>query len=112
MGKWKLGQHFKSKSVTQNSTSREKTTLVFIEELNIFPRRVVFLLAHLRNFVNCFFKLLKAKTGLVFNTSNTNADSENKIFGDPLETIWKNCIFDFCGVKQFDRKIFRIIPLY
>jgi putative NADPH-quinone reductase len=53
--------------------------------------------------------LLKAKTGLVFNTSNTNADRENNIFGDPLETIWKNCIFDFCGVKQFERKIFRII---
>jgi NAD(P)H dehydrogenase (quinone) len=53
--------------------------------------------------------LLKAKTGLVFNTSNTNADRENNIFGDPLETIWKNCIFDFCGVKQFDRKMFRVI---
>ncbi len=53
--------------------------------------------------------LLKAKTGLVFNTSNTNADRENTFFGDPLETIWKNCIFDFCGVKQFERKIFRII---
>lgn len=53
--------------------------------------------------------LLKAKTGLVFNTSNTNAERENNIFGDPLDTIWKNCIFDFCGVKQFERKIFRII---
>lgn len=53
--------------------------------------------------------LLKAKTGLVFNTSNTNTNRENKIFGDPLETIWKNCIFDFCGVKNFERKIFRIV---
>jgi len=53
--------------------------------------------------------LLKAKTGLVFNTSNTSEIRENKIFKDPLETIWKNCIFDLCGVKQFDRKTFRIV---
>jgi len=53
--------------------------------------------------------LLKAKTGIVFNTSNTNEKRENEKFGDPLDTIWKNCIFDFCGVKQFERKIYRII---
>ncbi len=53
--------------------------------------------------------LLKAKTGLVFNTSNTNTERENRIFGDPLDTIWKNCIFDFCGIKGFERKVFRII---
>lgn len=53
--------------------------------------------------------LLKAKTAIVFNTSNTNKERENNIFKDPLETIWKNCIFDFCGVQQFDRKIFRIV---
>ena len=53
--------------------------------------------------------LLKAKIALVFNTSNTSEERENRIFGDPLETIWRNCIFDFCGVKQFERKIFRIV---
>ena len=53
--------------------------------------------------------LLKAKTGLVFNTSNTNEERENNIFKDPLETLWKNCIFSLCGVTQFDRKMFRII---
>ena len=53
--------------------------------------------------------LLKAKTGIVFNTSNTNAERENKVFGDPLETIWKNCILDFCGIQQFERKVFSII---
>jgi len=53
--------------------------------------------------------LLKAKTGIVFNTSNTSAERENDLFKDPLEAIWKNCIFDFCGVKQFDRRMFRII---
>ena len=53
--------------------------------------------------------LLKAQVGLVFNTSNTSEYRENNIFKDPLETIWKNCIFDFCGVKKFERKMFRII---
>lgn len=53
--------------------------------------------------------LLKAKMAMVFNTSNTSEQRENKLFGDPLETIWRNCIFDFCGVKQFERKIFRIV---
>ena len=53
--------------------------------------------------------LLKAEVGLVFNTSNTSEIRENSIFKDPLETIGKNCIFDLCGIKQFDRKIFRIV---
>jgi NAD(P)H dehydrogenase (quinone) len=53
--------------------------------------------------------LLKAKIALVFNTSNTSEERENTIFFDPLETLWKNCIFDLCGVKQFHRKIFRIV---
>ena len=53
--------------------------------------------------------LLKAHTGLVFNTSDTDEKRESLVFKDPLETIWKNCIFDFCGVKTFDRKVFRII---
>ncbi len=53
--------------------------------------------------------LLKAKSALVFNTSNTEAEREKNIFGDPLETIWKNCIFDLCGVNNFYRKMFNII---
>jgi NAD(P)H dehydrogenase (quinone) len=53
--------------------------------------------------------LLKAHTGIVFNTSNTSEERENTIFKDPLETIWKNCILDFCGVNNFYRKMFRIM---
>lgn len=53
--------------------------------------------------------LLKAKTALVFNTSNTPRERELNVFGDPLETIWKNCIFDLCGVKNFYRKMYGII---
>lgn len=53
--------------------------------------------------------LLKAKAALVFNTSNTQAEREIKAFGDPLETIWKNCIFELCGVRNVYRKTFSII---
>lgn len=53
--------------------------------------------------------LLKAKAGLVFNTSNTNEDRENNLFKDPLETLWKNCILGYCGVNNYYRKMFRII---
>lgn len=53
--------------------------------------------------------LLKAKAALVFNTSNTPQEREENVFGDPLERIWKDCIFDFCGVRVFDRIMFRVI---
>jgi len=53
--------------------------------------------------------LLKAKTVVVFNTSNTAARREKKVFGDPLERIWKDCIFGLCGPKRFYRKMFHII---
>jgi NAD(P)H dehydrogenase (quinone) len=53
--------------------------------------------------------LLRAKTALVFNTSNTYPDRELRVFGDPLETIWKNCIFDLCGVKEFYRKTYSVV---
>lgn len=53
--------------------------------------------------------LLKAKAGIVFNTSNTPEIRENEIFGDPLQRIWKDCIFDFCGVAVFDRRMFRVV---
>lgn len=53
--------------------------------------------------------LLQAQTALVFNTSNTEAGREKNVFGDPLETIWKNCIFDLCGVANFHRRMFNVI---
>jgi len=53
--------------------------------------------------------LLQAKAALVFNTSNTAPERELRIFGDPLETLWKNCIFELCGVKDFYRKTYSII---
>ncbi|MBN1847509.1 MAG: NAD(P)H-dependent oxidoreductase [Deltaproteobacteria bacterium] len=53
--------------------------------------------------------LLKARAALVLNTSNTEPNRERDLFGDPLETIWKNCIFGLCGVHAFYRKTFRMI---
>ncbi|MHB8084580.1 MAG: NAD(P)H-dependent oxidoreductase [Dehalococcoidia bacterium] len=53
--------------------------------------------------------LLKAKAAVVFNTSNTASSREMEVFGDPLEKLWKNCIFDLCGVKTFYRRMFGVI---
>jgi putative NADPH-quinone reductase len=53
--------------------------------------------------------LLKVKTALVFNTSNTNEERERTVFGDPLETIWKNCIFGLCGVTNVHRRTFGVM---
>ena len=53
--------------------------------------------------------LLKAKAALVFNTANTRVEREQKVFGDPLEAIWKNCVFDLCGVPRFFRRMFTIV---
>jgi len=53
--------------------------------------------------------LLKAKSALIFNTSNTATEREKLVFGDPLETIWKNCIFGLCGVQNVQRRMFNII---
>jgi putative NADPH-quinone reductase len=53
--------------------------------------------------------LLKAKTAMVFNTGDTPEERELQVFGDPLEVLWKKCIFDFCGVKTFYRKMFGVV---
>jgi NAD(P)H dehydrogenase (quinone) len=53
--------------------------------------------------------LLKAVAAVVFNTSNTESEREIRIFADPLETIWKNCVFGLCGIKVFRRKMFNIL---
>lgn len=53
--------------------------------------------------------LLSARAAVVFNTSNTPAERELRVFGDPLETLWKNCVFDLCGVKAFHRRMFGVV---
>jgi len=53
--------------------------------------------------------LLKAGSALVFNTSNTSEQREKEVFGDPLAILWKSCIFDFCGVQGFQRRMFSVV---
>ena len=53
--------------------------------------------------------LLKAKTAVVLNTSNTSPEREREAFGDPLEWLWKRCIFGLCGVGDVRRRMFSTI---
>jgi putative NADPH-quinone reductase len=53
--------------------------------------------------------MLKADTVLIFNTSNTPAERETGLYGDPLEILWKNNMLISCGVKNYCRKNFGII---
>jgi len=53
--------------------------------------------------------LLTAKAAIVFNTSNTGIEREQQAFGDPLEAIWRNCIFGLCGITVFHRRTFGIV---
>jgi putative NADPH-quinone reductase len=53
--------------------------------------------------------LLKAKAAIVFNTANTPPKREQEVFGDPLQLLWKNCLFDLCGVPSFYREMFTVV---
>ena len=53
--------------------------------------------------------LLRARTAVILNTSNTNARREQAAFGDPLEAIWKRCIFGLCGVRDVRRRMFSVL---
>jgi NAD(P)H dehydrogenase (quinone) len=53
--------------------------------------------------------LLKADSAIIFNTSNTETTREKKVFGDPLQLIWENCVFGLCGVPKFHRRMFSIV---
>ena len=53
--------------------------------------------------------LLRARAAVIFNTSNTPAERERDVFGDPLETLWKNCVFGLCGITNVHRKMFTVV---
>jgi putative NADPH-quinone reductase len=50
--------------------------------------------------------LLRARRAFVFNTSNTPAEREQAEFGDPLEALWRRCVFRLCGVPEVERRCF------
>jgi len=53
--------------------------------------------------------LLKVQAALVFNTANTPKEREDEVFGDPLESLWCRCVFSFCGVPVFHRRMFTVV---
>jgi len=53
--------------------------------------------------------LLRARAAVVLNTSNTPPAREREAFGDPLENIWKRCVFALCGVKDVRRRTFSVV---
>ncbi len=53
--------------------------------------------------------LLSGKKAIVFNTSNTPDEREREVFGDPLERIWKRCIFGLCGIREYHRRTFTVV---
>lgn len=53
--------------------------------------------------------LLKAETALLFHTANTSPEREETVFGDPLDTLWRNCIFGLCGVRNVVRRTFAVV---
>ena len=53
--------------------------------------------------------LLAAKTAVVLNTSNTPPQREAAEFGDPLESIWRRCVFGLCGVDDVRRVTFAVV---
>jgi putative NADPH-quinone reductase len=53
--------------------------------------------------------LLSARSALVLNTANTAAERELAAFGDPLERIWRECVFGLCGVSDVTRRTFAVV---
>jgi NAD(P)H dehydrogenase (quinone) len=53
--------------------------------------------------------MLRAKAAVILNTSNTKEARELNVFGDPLDAIWRRCIFDLCGVRAFHRRMFTVV---
>lgn len=50
--------------------------------------------------------LLVGKKAVVFTTSNTPREDELRLYGDPLENLWKMCVFNMSGVEDFHRRNF------
>jgi putative NADPH-quinone reductase len=53
--------------------------------------------------------LLKARTAIVLNTSDTPMAREREVFGDPLDTLWGKCIFRYCGVPAFVHHTYSVV---
>lgn len=54
-------------------------------------------------------QFLKGRRAVVLTASNTPRDVELQVYGDPLENLWKTCIFGMIGVEDFHRRNFESI---
>jgi len=52
---------------------------------------------------------IAGRPALVLTTSNTPREVELECYGDPLENLWKNCVFGLLGVTKFVRRNFESI---
>lgn len=52
--------------------------------------------------------LLRAHAAIVFNTANVPQAQELALLGDPLDTLWRKCVFERCGVKRVHREVFAV----
>ena len=48
---------------------------------------------------------------MVLTTLNTPREDELRLFGDPLENLWKAWIFGFCGADNVTHRNFESIIL-
>jgi putative NADPH-quinone reductase len=56
-------------------------------------------------------QMLTGRRALVFTTSNTPRDDELRLYGDPLENLWKTCVFGMCGIDDYLRRNFESIVM-
>ena len=55
--------------------------------------------------------LLRAKAAVVINTANNPEEQEQALYGDPLDLIWRGCVFKICGVTTVHRGYFAPVIL-
>ena len=53
--------------------------------------------------------LLSLRQVLMLNTSDTNAEREAELFGDPLELIWARCLAPYLGQPHVERMVLRVV---
>jgi NAD(P)H dehydrogenase (quinone) len=52
---------------------------------------------------------LRVRAAIVFNTADTPPDIEEKVFRDPVGSLWHNYIAAMCGIPALERQVFRVM---
>lgn len=53
--------------------------------------------------------LLSLRSIVVVNTSDTTAEREAELFGDPLDAIWRRCVAPYLGNPLVERHVLRVV---